>query len=91
MKTNIELSVEQYLNLKRQMEELEKQLEPIKKDLEEHAKAQPEKTFIALGHKVSLVDATREHFELKKAKEVIASDVLSPFIKDIHYTQLRVK
>jgi len=91
MKTNIEMSVEQYLNLKRQMEELEKQLEPIKKDLEEHAKAQPEKTFMALGHKVSLIDATREHFELKKAKEIIAAEVLLPFVKNIQYTQLRVK
>lgn len=91
MSNKIEMSVEQYLNLKRQIEELEKQLEPVKKELEEHAKVQPEKTFMALGHKVSLVDATREHFELKKAKEIIASEVLLPFIKDIHYTQLRVK
>jgi hypothetical protein len=88
---NIEISLEQYLSLKRQMEELEKQLEPIKKELENHAKEQPEKTFTVLGHKVSLVDATREHFELKKAKEVLASEILLPFIKDIHYTQLRVK
>ncbi|NBP13512.1 hypothetical protein EBU95_03820 [bacterium] len=91
MDNKIENSVEQYVNLKRQIEELEKQLEPVKKQLEEHAKVQPEKTFMAFGRKISLVDAVREHFELKKAKEVLAQEVLMPFIKDIHYTQLRVK
>ena len=88
---NIEISLEQYISLKRQIEALEKQIEPIKKQLEIHAKDQPEKTFIALGHKVSLIDVTREHFELKKAKELLSAEVLSPFIKDIYYTQLRVK
>lgn len=91
MENKIENSVEQYIQLKRQIEDLEKQLDPVKKELEEHAKAQPDKTFIALGRKISLVDAVREHFELKKAKEALAQEVLMPFIKDIHYTQLRVK
>lgn len=91
MENKIENSVEQYIQLKRQIEELEKQLEPVKKQLEEHAKAQPEKAFTASGRKVFLVDAVREHFELKKAKEILAQEVLKPFIKDIYYTQLRVK
>jgi hypothetical protein len=91
MNNQIENSVEQYLKLKLQIEELENQLQPIKKQLEEHAKLQPEKTFFSFGRKISLVDAVREHFELKKAKEVISQDVLTPFIKDVHYTQLRVK
>ena len=88
-KAELEKVVNEFKRLKLAQAELESRLAPLKEAIEKVVAKTPDHSMIVGLHKVTLVDQTREVFQLKDAKLVLGNK-LTPFIKPITYTSLRV-
>lgn len=86
----IEAAAERYKELLRKQEQLEKDKKAISEFLKEQC-LMTEDGKITVGlFKISLVNQTRESFDLKQAKEKLDLRVLKPFIKQSEVTFVRV-
>lgn len=82
-------TVEEYLALKAQAEQIETRLKEIKAIIEGTIPVGG--TYNYGGRKVSLTECIRENFQLKAARLLMPAEVLAPFVTLSVYTQLRVK
>lgn len=89
MTENLNTLAKIYKILQSQLKELEDEIIPYKEKLELAALEAGGKLNLD-EFKVSLVEAERDIFMLKEAKLRLPMPILSPFIKKISYTQLRV-
>ncbi len=69
---------------------LEFALRPYRMILEEAALNAPGMKIELERFKILLVEAHRENFNLRKAKETLPLQIIVPFIKVVSYSQLRV-
>ncbi len=88
--TDLNKVAKTYKSIKNEILALEFALEPYKMILETAALDAPGMKLDLEDFKISLIEAHRENFNLRQAKVALGIEIVSPFIKIISYSQLRV-
>ena len=86
----LEETVEAYLFLQEKIKKAEKELAEYKVLLEQAASDSEGNTLFVGDHRIKLVEATRENFNVKQARETLGNQILAPFTNLVTYTRLTV-
>lgn len=90
IENDLEHMAAEYNKAKEQIKKLEESVAAYKEVLMSAAKEAGGE--ITVGeYRVCSSEKTRTSFDLKAAQKVISEDILSPFMKETHFDELRVK